>query len=211
MPPSSWATNDSLKPQAYDLNGAKAAYKASGHSGPIYVNLIKREPDVQIAQIIQAMLKQAGIDLKVQVLERQAWMDQALSGKADLSLGRSTLPDVDPDITMSSYYDKDAPRNYADVQNPKIWELLEKARLETSQEGRQPLCRSSANPGRRLQPTLSVREAGEVCGAQRAEGPQARTGWRRVDVRLGLAGSETISHVHRRPPCFRGAERTVPA
>jgi len=139
LPPTSWASDPSVKPVAYDLEGAKAAYAASGHKGPIKLSLVARDPDPQIAQIMQSMLKKAGIDVTIEQMERNAWMNLVLKGKAELSLGRSTLPDVDPDITMSSYYGRDAARNSIRVENPKIWELLERARKETSQEARRSL------------------------------------------------------------------------
>jgi len=49
---------------------AKAAYAKSGHKGPITLVVIQRDPDTQIAQMLQAMLKEASIELKIEVLER---------------------------------------------------------------------------------------------------------------------------------------------
>jgi peptide/nickel transport system substrate-binding protein len=138
-PSTSWANDPKVKIVPYDLAAAKAAYAASGFKGPIGMILIQRDPDGQIAQVLQAMWKQAGIDVQLRVMERQAWMEQVLSGRAEFSLSRTSLPDVDPDITLSDYYGRNATRNYASVKNPKIWEYIEQARLPTSQDERRDL------------------------------------------------------------------------
>ncbi len=139
LPPTSWTYDPNLKPVAYDPEAAKKAYAASGFNGVISMAIIQRDPDTQVAQIMQAMLKQVGIEVKIDVLDRSAWVDFSLHGNAQLSLGRSTLPDVDPDITMTSYYGRGAARNYIRVADPKVQELLDKARLETSQDVRRDL------------------------------------------------------------------------
>lgn len=139
LPPTSWTNDPNLKPVAYDPAGSQKALQASGFEGTLHMAMIQRDPDTQIAQIIQAMLRQVGINLKIDMMDRSAWMDLTLKGPAQITLGRSTLPDVDPDITMTSYYGRDGSRNYMRTNDAKVVALLDEARLKTSQEERRTL------------------------------------------------------------------------
>ena len=98
--------------------------------------MIQRDPDTQIAQILQAMLKEAGIELRVEVLERQAWLDKVLGKTFQFGILRASIPRPDPDLTFSNFYGKDARQNYSGFQSLRIDELIDLARRETDVEKR---------------------------------------------------------------------------
>ncbi len=138
-PPTSWAFSPALKGHQYDPDAAREALSKSGFKGPLSMVVIQRDPDTQIAQMVQAMLKQVGIEMRIEVLERQAWVDRTLKHDYQLGIYRASMPHPDPDITYSIFYGHDARQNYSGVANPVIWDLIEKARAETVQEKRRDL------------------------------------------------------------------------
>lgn len=135
-PPTSLAYDAGIKGHGYDVAAAKAAYQKSGHKGPLTLVVIQRDPDTQIAQILQAMLKEAGIELRVEVLERQAWLDKVLGKTFQFGILRASIPRPDPDLTFSNFYGKNARQNYSGFQSPRIDELVDLARRETDVEKR---------------------------------------------------------------------------
>ncbi len=135
-PPTSLAYDAGIKGHGYDVAAAKAAYQKSGHKGPLTLVVIQRDPDTQIAQILQAMLKEAGIELRVEVLERQAWLDKVLGKTFQFGILRASIPRPDPDLTFSNFYGKNARQNYSGFQSPRIDELVDLARRETDAERR---------------------------------------------------------------------------
>jgi peptide/nickel transport system substrate-binding protein len=131
-----WYASNQLKGPTFDVETAKAHYAASGHNGTILLSVIQRDPDTQIAQIIQSMLKEIGITLKIEVLERTAWVEKTLAGNFEMGLQRVGLPVRDPDINFGRYYARDAKQNYARIKNEKIFELVDAARSELDQAKR---------------------------------------------------------------------------
>lgn len=137
--PTSWASGPELKGHPYDPEAAKAAYAKSGHKGPITLSVIQRDPDTQIAQLLQAMLKQVGIELKIEVMERQAWVEKTLSYNYEMGILRATMPRPDPDLSFSTYYGKEAKQDYSGIKSPYLWETVAKARTELDQNVRRKL------------------------------------------------------------------------
>ena len=135
-PPTSLAYDVGIKGHGYNLDAAKSAYLKSGHKGPLTLVVIQRDPDTQIAQILQGMLKEAGIELRVEVLERQAWLDKVLGKTFQFGILRASIPRPDPDLTFSNFYGKDARQNYSGFQSLRIDELIDLARRETDVEKR---------------------------------------------------------------------------
>ena len=119
---------------AYDPDLARSEYEKSGYGGELTLVVIQRDPDVQIAQLMQAMAKDAGIPIRVSVLERQAWVEKVLNADYDFGILRSDLPTTDPDAYFSGGFAKGARGNYGHIENPEIWELLDKARVSSDPE-----------------------------------------------------------------------------
>ena len=139
-PPNSWVYDDSVAGHKFDVKAAREAYQKSGHKGPLTLTIIQRDPDVQIAQLMQSMAKQAGIELKVEAIERQAWLSKILSRKFEMASARSTSGvRADPDITYTNLFGNKAEREYSgyDRSIPGAW--IDQARVETDQEKRRKL------------------------------------------------------------------------
>ena len=126
--PSSPAWSREITGHPYDPKLAREAYQKSGHQGPLTLMVIQRDPDTQIAQIVQAMCKSAGIDMRIEVLERLAWVERALNGNYELGLLRGTSPTPDPDIQFSSLFGRAASNDYSGIKNPEIWDMIDAAR-----------------------------------------------------------------------------------
>ncbi|MBM3630198.1 MAG: hypothetical protein FJX21_20600 [Alphaproteobacteria bacterium] len=135
-PSSSLAYDKSIRGHGHDVAAARAAYQKSGHKGPITLVVIQRDPDTQIAQLLQAMLKEAGIELKIEVLERQAWLDKVLGRTFQVGILRASIPRPDPDLTFSNFYGKGARQNYSGFLDDRIDALLETSRRESDIEVR---------------------------------------------------------------------------
>ena len=138
-PPSAWAYDANVKTHVYDPAAAKEAYAKSGHKGPMTMSVIQRDPDTQIAQLVQAMLKEVGIELKIEVLERQAWVEKTLGHNYELGILRATLPRPDPDMDFSSYYGRNAGQDYSGIKNPQIYDLVDNARTAIDQAERKKI------------------------------------------------------------------------
>jgi len=140
VPPTGWAYDKDLHGHAFDPAQAKALYAKSGHRGPITFNIVQRDPDGQMAQIIQAMCKQAGIDIRIEVLERLSYMSKILHADYDLSMGRaSILQMADPDVIFNTTYSRNATLNYMGFKDENIFALVDKARQELDRDRRRAL------------------------------------------------------------------------
>jgi peptide/nickel transport system substrate-binding protein len=135
-PPASWAYSDKVVGHKVNLAEAQKHLQASGFTGGISLAIIQRDPDTQIAQIIQSQLKQLGIDVKIESFERQAWLDRVLKYDYDFALQRANTPRADPDVSFSVYYSRKAPSNYAGIKDAKIFDNVDAAKSTTDQAER---------------------------------------------------------------------------
>src|SRR5690606_8938669 len=119
---------------------AREHYKRSGFQGSITLSVIQRDPDTQVAQLIQSMLKQAGIDVKLEMMERQAWLSKILSHKYELGLLQLGILRSDPDVTYSDFFGRSAARNYSGVDtSAKLAPMVEAARAESDPDKRRAI------------------------------------------------------------------------
>lgn len=74
--PHQWYYSD-YSPYTYDLEKAKALLAEAGYADGLELTLsyIAREPDATMCQLLQAQLKEVGITVKLEALERLAWID----------------------------------------------------------------------------------------------------------------------------------------
>ncbi len=137
-PQEMWVYDDSVPGHTYDLNQARELYKKSGHTGQVSVSIIQRDPDVQIAQLVQSMLKNIGMDVKIELLERQAFMAKVVPPKHDFFIARFGHF-VDPDYTYSALYHKQGFFDVTGFDRTETTKLVEQARLELDQSKRRAL------------------------------------------------------------------------
>jgi len=126
-----WFYND-YDPHTYDVQKAKQLLAEAGYPNGFSIKLqnIAREPDNTIVQAVQAQLKQVGIDVQIEGLERNAWVALFTrnSDKGELAFGRWTFPRVDAYMQIYNNLGENAIGNYSNYINPKFTELIEKTK-----------------------------------------------------------------------------------
>jgi peptide/nickel transport system substrate-binding protein len=116
-----------------DVEKAKALLKEAGVEGRIAVDfMVPKGPEAQaVAEVLQAMAGEIGIDLKIRVTEFATSLKQAESGEYQAYLlawsGRT-----DPDGNAYSFHKCNAPLNYTGYCNPQADKLLDEARVPSA-------------------------------------------------------------------------------
>jgi len=111
-----------------DIARAKALLKEAGVPNPEVTLMTPTTADAQrIAQVVQAMVKDAGFDVKIQSTEFATSLDLADKGQFDAYVlawsGRA-----DPDGNIFNFDACKQPLNYAGYCKPEVDELLNKSR-----------------------------------------------------------------------------------
>jgi peptide/nickel transport system substrate-binding protein len=115
-----------------DVSKAKALLKEAGATPPVSVDLMvpKGAENEAVAQVVQAMAAEAGIDLKIRLIEFATSFKQAQAGEFQAFLigwsGR-----IDPDGNSYVFLHTKAPQNDGGYSNPEADKALEDARLVT--------------------------------------------------------------------------------
>ena len=111
-----------------DLARAKALRKDAGVPNPSFTLMTPTTSDAQkVAQVVQAMVKEAGFDVKIQSTEFATSLNLADKGEYDAYVlawsGRA-----DPDGNIFSFDACKQPLNYAGYCKPEVDEILSKSR-----------------------------------------------------------------------------------
>jgi peptide/nickel transport system substrate-binding protein len=119
-----------------DVARAKALLKEAGVTNPSFTLMTPTTSDAQrIAQVVQAMAKEAGFDVKIQSTEFATSLNLADKGQFDAYIlawsGRA-----DPDGNLFSFYGCKQPLNYAGECRPEWDELLKRSRTTLDTAGR---------------------------------------------------------------------------
>ena len=139
--PADWAYDSSLKSPAYDPALAKKLLAQSGVATPFNatMSIIQRDPDTQVAQFIQAQLRNVGINLRIEVLERQAFVPKVLGYQYELAMGRIGVPRADPDHVFGPFFGAKAAQNWSGFKNDAIFDAVDLARRESDRTRRKSL------------------------------------------------------------------------
>src|SRR6478735_5460830 len=113
---------------ARNLARAKALLQEAGVANPSFTLMTPTTADAQrVAQVVQAMVKEAGFDLKIQSTEFATSLDLADKGQYEAYVlawsGRA-----DPDGNIFSFDGCKQPLNYAGYCKPEVDEILNKSR-----------------------------------------------------------------------------------
>jgi peptide/nickel transport system substrate-binding protein len=112
-----------------DLDKAKALLKEAGVSLPVTVDFMvpKQTENEAVAQVIQSMAAEAGIDLKIRLVEFATSFKQATAGEFQAFFipwsGR-----IDPDGNVYVFLHTDAGQNDGGYSNPEVDKALEEGR-----------------------------------------------------------------------------------
>ena len=113
-----------------DIAKAKALLKEAGVTLPVSVDMMvpKGAENEAVAQVLQSMAAEAGIDLKIRLIEFATSFKQAQAGEFQAFLigwsGR-----IDPDGNSYVFLHTGAPQNDGGYSNPEADKLMEEARL----------------------------------------------------------------------------------
>lgn len=122
-----------------DVARAKALLKEAGVQNPSFTLMTPTTADTQrVAQVVQAMAREAGFDVKIQSTEFATSLDLADKGQFEAYVlawsGRA-----DPDGNIFSFDACKQPLNYAGYCKPEVDDLLKRSRTTLDTRERQKL------------------------------------------------------------------------
>jgi len=138
---SEWAFSDTPAPDSYNPELAREYLEKSGVALPLKVkmNVIQRDPDAQIAQLVQGQLAEIGVEAEINIMERQAWLAAYKSGEHEFGIGRFPIPFLDPHQVCSVIIGPGAGANFSNVDDPELAQWVTDARVETDQGKRKEI------------------------------------------------------------------------
>lgn len=137
--PKEFAFDDTIDIYSHDPERSQELLAEAGY-GPdnplrFDLSMIQREPDVSIAQILQAQLQDIGIEVNIKQMERQAFIDEWRGKNHAAGLARVDLPRGDPDQTFYPFFGRDATQRTG-AGDEELAELVDKGRVTIDQEER---------------------------------------------------------------------------
>jgi peptide/nickel transport system substrate-binding protein len=126
-PTNSWYVKSEPIPKR-DVNRAKALLREAGVTNPSFTLLTATTADAQrVAQVVQSMAKDAGFDVKIQLVEFATTLNMADKGQYEAYVlawsGRA-----DPDGNLYSHLVTKQPLNYAGYSNPEFDKVVTESR-----------------------------------------------------------------------------------
>jgi len=140
IPPASPYHIADFKPEPRNVDRARALLKEAGVTTPLTVEMtVPNNPDLrQVGEVVQAMVREAGFDLKLRAMEFASSLQAAARGDFETYLvgwsGRT-----DPDGNIYSFTRTGGGQNDGRYSNPEVDRLLDAARAETDFEKRRDL------------------------------------------------------------------------
>lgn len=150
-----------LTPYSHDLENAKKLMAEAGYADGVKVTLITadRKIRVKLAEVIQAELKDIGIQVEIQPMEFGAYIEESKKGTFDLNLTGWSNQTGDGDYGYAAPYTKagyTTGENNSRYDNPKVNELIALARQETDVEKRKALYGEIQEIIREDRPTITT-------------------------------------------------------
>ena len=142
IPPTSWAYDKSIPPIKRDLAKAKAKLAEGGQPGGFSFALTTNNIPINIqeAEVVQAQLREAGITVKVNLVDSTTLLSNGNSKNFDMiSYQWSGRPDPDGNTYQFYRTTPGTSLNWSGISNPQIDALLDKTREVSSQAERRKL------------------------------------------------------------------------
>ena len=143
IPNNNWVHDASIEKYSHDPVRAKELLAEAGHMNGLdaRLDIIKREPDSTVAQLMQSQLKAAGINLSIKTVDRQS-MQASLRAKNHMfGIGRFTVPGIDPAQTFGRIFGRKARIQRTGVSDTKLFDMIDNAAQQTDQSARKGLYR----------------------------------------------------------------------
>lgn len=142
--PGVFGFTDKTKNYEYNVEKAKELMKEAGYENGFTTSILvfSEEANTQTAEIVQAYLKEIGIDLKIEIVEVSAYWDMTERGVHNLFLGSWGVVTGDADYGLYAMYHSSAKGGAGNrdfYENEKVDELLDKAKTEIDPETRKKL------------------------------------------------------------------------
>jgi len=136
IPPESPYSLTNVPPPHRDVAKAKSLLEAAGQPHPsVELKLFNNPVAIQVAQMIQAMAKEAGFEINLLPLESVSAIQAGEKGDFDaLMIGWPGY--ADPDVNIYSLLSCGAPLNYSGYCNKEVDSLLDLARTSSDLSGR---------------------------------------------------------------------------
>ena len=144
LAPGVFGFNDAMKPLSYDPEAAKALLKEAGFEDgfktTIWTNDNQQRMDMAI--LVQQELKQANIEVEIEVVEWGAYLDKTANGEHDMFILGLSNPVGDADYFLTQLFDsasKGVAGNRSFYENAKVDALLKEGREEIDEAARQDI------------------------------------------------------------------------
>lgn len=161
MAPDVWGFDDSVEALPYDIEKAKALLAEAGYENGFSTTIWTNDNPqrIDIAEFVQANLKELGIDVKIEVMEWGAYLDQTSAGKHDMFILGWSASTGDADYAMSPLFHSEnagEPGNRTFLADPTLDELLEAGREESDEDKRRAIYRDAQERLVELAPMLYI-------------------------------------------------------
>lgn len=147
--PAQWFYSDYDPYKEYSPEKAKALLAEAGYPDGIELELsvIAREPDNTMCQLIQEQMKESNITIKLEALERLAWVDKIRTNRGgQLGVGKITIRGLDPCqqyLSVLQYIDPqycqdldqmrlDGAKVYDQTERKAIYDAFQKQHLDNA-------------------------------------------------------------------------------
>jgi peptide/nickel transport system substrate-binding protein len=140
VPPTNPFHARSIQPEPRNVARARQLLAEAGVRTPVQVEMtVPNNPDLrQVGEVIQAMVREAGFDLRLNAMEFASSLQAATRGEFETYLlawsGRA-----DPDGNTWTFIHSQGPQNDGKYSSPEADRLLNAARVETDAERRRAL------------------------------------------------------------------------
>jgi peptide/nickel transport system substrate-binding protein len=140
VPPTNPFHARSVQPEPRNVARARQLLAEAGVRTPVQVEMtVPNNPDLrQVGEVIQAMVREAGFDLRLNAMEFASSLQAATRGEFETYLlawsGRA-----DPDGNTWTFIHSQGPQNDGKYSSPEVDRLLNAARVETDAERRRAL------------------------------------------------------------------------
>jgi peptide/nickel transport system substrate-binding protein len=140
VPPGSPFHARDFRPEPRNVERARALLREAGVATPIRVEMtVPNNPDLrQVGEVIQAMVREVGFDLRLNAMEFASSLQAAVRGEFETYLvawsGR-----VDPDGNAWAFIHSRGGQNDGRYANPEVDRLLDQARTEPDAERRKEI------------------------------------------------------------------------
>lgn len=127
--------DEGLPHYSYDPEKAKALLADAGHADGIdlEVKVINRPSDVQPLEVMQGMLSEVGINLKINLMDRTPWVDSGRTGNFE-ALSHGNTANIEPLLREQTKTGSSS--NWAGYSNPEVDKLWEEAAAASTVEER---------------------------------------------------------------------------